>query len=93
MYYVNYNGQTSDGRCIDNSDINTLQELVYNSTPCYRALYVHNLVGQRHHDSIQDVSSYEMIHPRHRRRLERQYSDEQLVWTHTATSTTSGSAT
>ena len=56
IYYVNYNGQTSDGRCTDSSDINMLQELVYNSTPCYRASCTHNLIGYRHcnNDSLKN---------------------------------------
>ena len=36
-YFDDFSGPTSDGKCFDNSDINMLQELVYNSTPYYRA--------------------------------------------------------
>ena len=50
-YFVDFSGPTSAGKCFDNSDISMLQELVYNSTPCYRALYIHNFDGQRHHNN------------------------------------------
>ena len=50
-YYVDVSEQTSDGTCIGNFDINMLMELVYNNTSYYRALYIHNLDGQRHHNN------------------------------------------
>ena len=50
-YFDDFNGQTSDGKCFDNSDINMLQELGYNSTPYYRALYILNNDVQRHHNN------------------------------------------
>ena len=57
----------SAGRCAGSLNINTLQELVYNSPPCYRALCTQNEDGrtsqQQFRKWIQDVSAYEMIHP------------------------------
>ena len=90
--YIDYSEQTSDGRCINNLDINTLQELVNNNTPCYRALCIHNLVGQRHHNNSSFKSEYLCLRDEtscHRWHLKRQYSDKQLAWTHTITSTSS----
>ena len=67
-YYVNFRGRTSVVKCIDNFDINMLQDLVYNSTTCYRALHIINLDGQKHHNNklqkwMQDVSAYKTMHP------------------------------
>ena len=67
-YYVDFNEPTSVGKCTDSWDINMLQELVYNSTPCYRALCIPNLDGQRHHNNSSSkmdtsISAYDMIHP------------------------------
>ena len=39
------------GKCFDNSDINMLQELGYNSIPYNRALYILNLDRQTHHNN------------------------------------------
>ena len=50
IYFVDFRGPTSVGKCFDNSDINMPQDLAYNSTPCYRALYIH-LDRQRHHNN------------------------------------------
>ena len=49
-YFDDFNGQTSDGKCFDNSVINMLQELGCSSTPYSRALYILNLDGQRRHN-------------------------------------------
>ena len=57
-YFVDFKGQTSDGKCLDNSDINILQELVCNNTSYYRVLYIHNLDGQRHRNNESFRSGY-----------------------------------
>ena len=59
-YFVDLREPTSDGKCFDNFDINMLQELVYSSTPYYRALYIHNLDGQRHRNNNNFRSGYKM---------------------------------
>ena len=98
-YFVDFRGQTSDGKCFDNFDINMLQELVYNNTPYYSALYIHNLDGQRHHNNNNN-SEVDTRHlglrddtSCHRQHLEGEYNNKQLTWTDTTTSSTSGSST
>ena len=57
-YFVDFSDLTPIRKCFDNSDINMLQELVYNNMPCYRALYIHNLDGQRCHNDNSFRSGY-----------------------------------
>ena len=97
-YYVDFRGRTLVGKCIDNFDVNMLQELVCNSTHCYRALRILNLDGQRHRNN----SSFKMDTRRlgirddtscHRRQLKGQYSDKQLTWASTTACTFANSTT
>ena len=57
-YFDDFNEPTSVGKCFDNSDINMQQEPVYNSTPCYRASYILNLDGQKHHNNNSFKNGY-----------------------------------
>ena len=69
IYFVDFKGQTSDGRCFDSLDVNVLQELGYNSTPYYRAIghpqprWTETSQQQQFQKWTQDISACEMIHP------------------------------
>ena len=101
IYFVDFKEQTSVGRCFDNWDINMWQpnSARVQQYTLYRALvhpqprWTETSQQQQFQIWIQDVSALRNDTSCHRRCLEGQYSNQQLAWTYTATSSTTGATT